>query len=189
MMQRLTGKDRPCLGDPKRHARRRETSGAPAAPPKAAAGGDEIESDFLALLTEERGEFVPWAANELSPQYFGHEGFRQIFERLSAGEMKPSELNAVPELEASFLRLEARAEKRKADAALWKNKSADEVELKERQIREAMILEFAAEIKKRYVKREMDDLKQRQGEAEKAGRLDEALGFARQIGELKKQFS
>ncbi|MGH7739660.1 MAG: DNA primase [bacterium] len=152
-------------------------------------GSEEIESDFLALLTEERGEFVPWAANELSPQYFGNEKFRNLFEKISAGEMKPAELNSVPELEPSFLRMEARAEKRKQDAALWNNKTADEVDQKERQIREAMILEFAGEIKKRYVKRQMDDLRQKQGEAEKAGNVEEALLFARQMGELKKQFS
>jgi DNA primase len=163
-------------------------AGAAASKPKAD-GSEEIESDFLALLTEERGEFVPWAANELSPQYFASEIFRNLFEKLSSGEMKFSELNAVPELEPSFIRIEARAEKRKQDAALWKNKSADEVDQKERQIREAMILELAGVIKKRYFKREMDDLRQKQGEAEKAGRMEDALGFARQLGELKKQSS
>jgi DNA primase len=152
-------------------------------------GSEEVESDFLALLTEERGEFVPWAANELSPQHFANEKFRDLFEKLSSGDMKPSELNAVPELEASFLRIEARAGKRKQDAALWNNKSADEVDLKERQIREAMILEFAVEVKKRYFKREMDGLKQKQAEAEKAGQMDDALLLARQMSELKKQFS
>ncbi len=152
-------------------------------------GSEEVESDFLALLTEERGEFVPWAANELSPQHFANEKFRDLFEKLSSGDMKPAELNAVPELESSFIRIEARAEKRKQDAALWKNKSEDEVNLKERQIREAMILEFAGEVKKRYFKREMDTLKQKQGEAEKAGQPEEALLLARQMSELKKQFS
>lgn len=182
--------------DRKKGGARRMGAGGPAAPntvlvsskPKGD-GSEEIESDFLALLTEERGEFVPWAANELSPQYFGNEKFRNLFEKLSAGDLKPAELNSVPELEPSFLRMEARAEKRKQDAALWNNKTADEVDLKERQIREAMILEFAGEIKKRYVKREMDDLRQKQGEAEKAGRIEESLLFARQMGELKKQFS
>ncbi len=162
----------------------------PAAPSKEKTdGSDEVESDFLALLTEERGEFVPWAANELSPQHFANAKFRDLFEKLSSGDLKPAELNAVPELESSFIRIEARAEKRKQDAALWKNKSEDEVNLKERQIREAMILEFAGEVKKRYFKREMDTLKQKQGEAEKAGQQEEALLLARQMSELKKQFS
>jgi DNA primase len=174
-------------GQPRR-ALSESSADAAASKPKAD-GSEEIESDFLALLTEERGEFVPWAANELSPQYFANEMFRNMFEKLSSGEMKFSELNAVPELEPSFIRIEARAEKRKQDAALWKNKSADEVDQKERQIREAMILELAGVIKKKYFKREMDDLRQKQGEAEKAGRMEDALGFARQLGELKKQSS
>ncbi|HET9870960.1 MAG TPA: toprim domain-containing protein, partial [bacterium] len=160
-----------------------------AAPSKPPDGGSELEGDFLALLTEERGEFVPWAVNELSPQYFGNARYRELFEKLGAGEMKSAELNELPELEPSFLRLEARAEKRKLDGALWKNQSPDEVDLKERQIREAMILEFAAEIKKRWVKRELDSLTQKQSEAEKAGQVEQALDFARQKSELKKQFS
>src|SRR5581483_927060 len=41
----------------------------------------QIEADFLTLLTEEKGAFIPWAVNELSPEVFHRESFRHLFEK------------------------------------------------------------------------------------------------------------
>ena len=43
------------------------------------------EADFLALLTEENGDFIPWAVNELSPEVFHLENLRQIFLKMGLG--------------------------------------------------------------------------------------------------------
>lgn len=130
--------------------------------------GAPIEADFLALLVEENGEFVPWAVNELSPDVFQAENFRQLFERLSAGEMKVGELNQVPELEPSFLRIENQTEKKH---------------------REAMLIDLAAALKKRHLKHQLAELKARQAEAEKAGEVEQALSLAQQMILLKRQYS
>jgi DNA primase len=128
----------------------------------------QMEADFLALLTEQNGEFVPWAVNELSPEVFLVENFRQLFEELSAGDVKPEQLNQVPELEPSFIRIENQSEKKH---------------------REAMLIDLAAALKKRYVKRQLSDLKKRQAEAEKAGDVQQALLLAQQMVILKRQHS
>ncbi len=128
----------------------------------------QLESDFLALLTEERGEFIPWAVNELSPEVFLKQNFRQLFERLSAGEMKAEELNQVSELEPSFIRIENQSEKKH---------------------REAMLVDLAAALKKRQMKHQMTELKNQQAEAEKAGESEKALSLAQQMVVLKRQYS
>lgn len=130
--------------------------------------GAPIEADFLALLVEENGEFVPWAVNELSPEVFRKENFRQLFEKLSAGEMKSGELNQVPELEPSFLRIENQTEKKH---------------------REAMLIDLAAALKKRHLKNQLAEIKVRQAEAEKAGQVEQALSLAQQMVLLKRQYS
>ena len=128
----------------------------------------QIEADFLALLTEERGEFIPWAKDELLPEVFSRESFRQLFEKLCAGEIKVEELNQVPELGPSFIAIEARVEKK---------------------ARESMLIDLAQAMKKRHLKRQMTDLRTRQAEAEKAGEAEEALRLAQQMVLLKRQFS
>jgi DNA primase len=128
----------------------------------------QVEADFLALLTEERGEFVPWAVNELSPEVFLSENFRQLFEELSSGDLKSEQLNQVPELEASFIRIENQSEKKH---------------------REAMLIDLATSLKKRYFKRQLAELKNQQTEAEKAGNAEQALQFAQQMIVLKRQYS
>jgi DNA primase len=127
-----------------------------------------METDFLALLTEERGEFIPWAKDELSPEVFLNENLRRLFEKLSAGEMKPEELNQVPELGPSFIRIETQTEKR---------------------MREAMLIDLAKALKKRHLKNQMAELRIRQAEAEKAGDEGKAMGFLQQIATMKKQYS
>ncbi len=134
----------------------------------AASNDTRMEADFLALLIEERGEFVPWAVNELSPEVFYGENFRRLFERLSAGEMKAEELNGVPELEPSFIRIENQTEKKH---------------------REAMLIDLAAALKKRHLRNQLADLKNRQAEAEKAGEVEKALSLAQQMILLKRQYS
>lgn len=141
-------------------------SPAPAAKPPLADA--QIESDFLALLTEQNGEFVPWAVNEISPEVFQRDDFRKIFEHLSAGDMKPEELNKVPDLEASFLRIEGSVEPKR---------------------REAMLNELASALKKRDLKKKMSDLKARQAQAEKDGNSDTALQLAQEMVLLKRHFS
>lgn len=128
----------------------------------------ELEADFLALLTEEKGEFVPWAKEELTSEVFQGEDLRRLFEKLCAGEMKAEELSAVAELSPSFLRIEARTEKRK---------------------REAMLIDLAGALKKRRLKRQLSELKDRQAEAEKAGEAEKALMLAQQMMLLKRQSS
>jgi len=147
-----------------------ETSADTAASSKPvfAANDLQIEADFLALLTEENGEFVPWAVNELSPEVFLVENFRQLFEELSAGDIKPEQLNQVPELAPSFIRIENQSEKKH---------------------REAMLNDLAMALKKRYIKRQLADLKYRQAEAEKAGDVQQALLLAQQMVMLKRQHS
>jgi DNA primase len=159
----------------RRKGSRRPAPPAPAEPPQGEGAGKErtgsdfqIEADFLALLTEEGGEFVPWAANELSPEVFREELFRALFERLSAGEMKPGELNGVPELESSFIRIESRMEKRR---------------------REAMLADLASALKKRHLRHRLSALKARQAEAEKSGEADKALALAQEMVLLRRQFS
>jgi DNA primase len=128
----------------------------------------QMEADFLALLTEERGEFVPWAKDELLPEVFTRENFRQLFEKLCGGEMRVEELNQVPELGPSFIQIESRTEKKH---------------------REGMLIDLAQALKKRHLKRQMSELKLRQTEAEKAGEAEEALRLAQQMVLLKRQFS
>jgi hypothetical protein len=128
----------------------------------------QMEADFLALLVEERGEFIPWAVNELSPEVFRAENFRLLFEKLGAGEMKAEELNRIPELEPSFIRIENQSEKRH---------------------REAMLAELVTALKKRHFKRQSAELKSRQAEAEKAGNAEQAMLLAQQMMVLKRQYS
>ncbi len=128
----------------------------------------QIEADFLALLTEERGDFIPWAVNELSPDVFLREDFRKLFERLSSGEMKPEELNQVSDLEPSFIRIENETEKKH---------------------REAMLIDLAGALRKRRLKNQLAELRGRQTEAEKAGEVEEALSLAQQMMVLKRQSS
>jgi DNA primase len=145
-----------------------KTDSLPNTKPLFGVGDLQMEADFLALLTEQNGEFVPWAVNELSPEVFLAENFRQLFEELSAGDIKPEQLNQVPELEPSFIRIENQSE---------------------RKHREAMLIDLAAALKKRYVKRQLADLKNRQAEAEKAGDVQQALLLAQQMVILKRQHS
>jgi len=142
--------------------------GTPVSKKEPGANEPPIEADFLALLVEENGEFVPWAVNELSPEVFHKENFRQLFEKLSAGEMKAGELNQVPELEPSFLRIENQTEKKH---------------------REAMLIDLAAALKKRHLRNQLAELKSRQVEAEKAGEAEQALSLAQQYHLLKRQSS
>jgi hypothetical protein len=128
----------------------------------------QMEADFLALLTEERGEFIPWAKDELLPEIFTKENFRQLFEKLCAGEMRVEELNQVPELGPSFIQIESRTEKKH---------------------REGMLIDLAQALKKRHLKRRMSELKLKQTEAEKAGEAEEAMRLAQQMVLLKRQFS
>jgi DNA primase len=138
-------------------------------PPKETGKNDSrIEADFLALLTEERGDFIPWAVNELSPEVFLKESFRQLFERLSSGEMKPEELNQVPDLEPSFIRIENETAKKH---------------------REALLIDLAGALKKRHLRYRLAELKGRQAEAEKTGAVEEALSLAQQMMVLKRQSS
>ena len=138
--------------------------------PKKEAGANDLqlESDFLALLTEEQGEFVPWAKTELLPEVFQNENFRQLFEKLGSGEMKAMELSAVPELAPSFLRIESQSEKR---------------------MREAMLADLAKALKKRHLRTQLSRLKAEQDEALKAGEVEKASELLQMIMELKRQFS
>jgi hypothetical protein len=145
-----------------------KAEGSPGAKQEFGASDLQMEADFLALLTEQNGEFVPWAVNELSPEVFFIENFRQLFEELSAGDIKPEQLNQVPELEPSFIRIENQSEKKH---------------------REAMLNDLAAALKKRYVKRQLTDLKNRQVEAEKAGDVQQALLLVQQMMDLKRLHS
>ena len=126
-----------------------------------------MEADFLALLTEQNGEFVPWAVNELSPEVFQREDFRKLFEHLSAGDMKPEELSQVQDLQASFLFIESRTEPKH---------------------REAMLNDLATALKKRRVRRQMSDLREKQAQAEKEGLTETALRLAQEMVVLKRQF-
>ncbi len=123
----------------------------------------QVEADFLALLTEERGEFIPWAVNELSPEIFLRDDFRHLFERLSSGEMKPEELNQVADLEPSFIRIE--------------NETAAKH-------REAMLIDLASALKKRHFKHQVEDLKAQKDQAEKAGETERAIQLAQQLFRL-----
>ena len=132
------------------------------------ADGLQMEADFLALLTEENGDFIPWAKDELMPEVFENENFRRLFEQVCSGETPVGDLNRVPELEASFLRIEARIEKR---------------------MREAMLFDLAAALEKRCLKQRMAELKSRQSDAEKAGEMERALELAQEMIMLKRQYS
>jgi len=136
---------------------------APAVPE---AGDPRLEADFLALLTEQNGEFLPWAVNELSPEAFPTEGLRRLFERLQEGSLEPKELTGIEELAPSFLRIESESEPR---------------------MREAMLIDLAGALKRRLFKRQLADLKLRQEEAERQGRSEEALELAQQMMLLKRR--
>jgi len=128
----------------------------------------QMESDFLALLTEENGAFVPWAQKEISTEVFYEEKFRKLFEGIQAGSTAWQDLKTVGELEASFLKVEAETQKR---------------------TREALLLDLANALKKRHLKRQMDALKGLQAEAEKAGEMEKALQLGQEIVILKRQYS
>jgi len=128
----------------------------------------QMEADFLAFLSEERGEFIPWAKDELLPEVFSREGFRQLFEKLCAGEMKVEELNRIPDLAPSFIRMENETGKKH---------------------REGMLIDLAQALRKRHLKRQMSDLRNRQVEAEKAGEVEKAQLLAQQMMMLKRQYS
>jgi hypothetical protein len=51
------------------------------------------------------------------------------------------------------------------------------------------LIDLAAALKKRYVKRQVADLKNRQADAEKAGDVQQALLLAQQMVVLKRQHS
>ncbi len=127
-----------------------------------------IESDFLSLLTEAEGDFIPWAKDELSPEVFTRENFRRLFEQLCAGEIPVSSLGRLPELTGSFIRLEILPGKR---------------------IRAAMLADLASALQKNYLKRRMEELKILQSEAEKVGDMNKSLELAQKLVALKKQFS
>jgi len=136
--------------------------------PEIYASDTQIEADYLALLTEEKGGFIPWAVNELSPEVFFEENFRQLFEELGAGDIKPEQLNQVSELEPSFIRIENQSEKKH---------------------HEAMLIDLAAALKKRHLKRQLADLKNRQREADKAGDAEKSMLLGQQMVILKRQHS
>ncbi|HXL72466.1 MAG TPA: hypothetical protein VN963_02470, partial [bacterium] len=145
-----------------------KAEGLPNPKPEFDSGDLRMEADFLALLTEQSGEFVPWAVNELSPEVFFVENFRQLFEELSAGDVKPEQLNQIPELEASFIRIENQSEKKH---------------------REAMLSDLAAALKKRHLKRQLADLNNRKLEAIKSGNEEQAILLAQELRDLKKLHS
>ena len=126
----------------------------------------QLEAEFLVLLNEENGDFIPWAKDELTPEVFENENFRHLFEALCSGERSVKDLEQVAELQPAFLRIEARAKKG---------------------VREAMLGDLAAALKRRYGKKRLADLKSRQMEAEKAGRFEESMALAQELILVKKQ--
>ena len=138
-------------------------------PPRAEEGKDaQMEADFLALLTEEDGAFVPWAVKELPPEVFFDGKLKALFERVRSGALSWRDLTSAPELQAAFLGIEARAK---------------------REVRETMLLELAEALRKRSLKRQMEDLKAQQLEAEKAGEAEKALELGQQYVALKRRIS
>jgi hypothetical protein len=131
------------------------------------AGDFQLETEFLVLLGEENGDFIPWAKDELTPEVFEEENLRRLFEALCSGEKSVKELAQIPELQGAFLRIEERAKKG---------------------VREAMLGDLAAALKKRYGKKRIAELKNRQVEAEKAGRTEESLALAQELVLLKKRY-
>jgi DNA primase len=138
------------------------------APAAKEAADSRLEADFLALLTEQNGEFLPWAVNELSPEAFPTEGLRRLFERLQEGSLEPKGLAGIEELAPSFLRIESESEPR---------------------MREAMLIDLAGALKRRLFKRQLAELKERQSVAEREGRSEEALELAQQMVLLKRRQS
>ncbi len=128
----------------------------------------QMEADFLALLTEENGAFVPWAQKELSPELFFVEGVRRLFEGVQSGAVTWKDLTAAPELGAAFMGIESRTKER---------------------VRETLLLELATALRKRFLKRRMDEVKARQVEAEKAGETERALQLVQEMAALKRQYS
>jgi DNA primase len=131
------------------------------------AGHVRIEAEFLVLLNEENGDFIPWAKDELAPEVFEDENFRRLFEELCSGERSVKDLGRIPELQGAFLRIEEQAKKG---------------------VREAMLGDLAAALKKRLGKKKMAELKARQMEAEKAGRTEESLALAQEWVLVKRQY-
>ena len=82
--------------------------------------------------------------------------------------MKPEQLNQIPELEASFIRIENQSEKKH---------------------REAMLSDLAAALKKRHLKRQLADLNNRKLEAIKSGNEEQAILLAQELRDLKKLHS
>jgi hypothetical protein len=136
-------------------------------PLKGQKADEQVEADFLALLTHEDGAFLPWALNELAIEVFQREDFRRLFERLKAGEIKAPDLNRESELEASFIRLEAETQPR---------------------VREAMLLDLAKRLKKKHLKQQMEALDAEKNEALKMGSQEKAELLAQQFYLLKKQY-
>ncbi len=134
---------------------------------KASKTDPQLEAEFLVLLGEENGDFIPWAKDELSPEVFEDENFRRLFEALCSGERSIKELDQIPELQGAFLRIEGNAKK---------------------SIREAMLGDLAAALKKRFGKKKMSEVKSRQLEAEKAGLMEESLALAQELVLLKKRY-
>lgn len=130
-------------------------------------GDIQAEADFLALLTEENGAFVPWALGELKPEIFHGENFRQLFGKLQTGEMQVQEMNRAPELAPSFMRIEAETQPR---------------------MREAMLVDLAKRLKKKHLKQQMEELDIEKNEAIKSGDQEKAMQLAQQIYLLKKRF-
>ncbi len=127
----------------------------------------QLEAEFLVLLNEDNGDFIPWAKDELAPEVFEDESFRRLFEQLCSGERSVKELGQVPELQPAFLRIEERTKKG---------------------VREIMLGDLAAALKKRHGKKRMAELKARQMEADKAGRLEESMALAQELVLVKKQY-
>jgi hypothetical protein len=128
---------------------------------------EQVEADFMALLTHENGAFVQWALAELNSEVFQGEGFRSLFEKLKTGEIQAPDLNRESELEASFIRIEAETQPR---------------------MREAMLLDLAKRLKKKHLKQQMEKLDGEKNEALKSGDQEKAVLLAQQSYLLKKQY-
>lgn len=69
---------------------------------KASKTDPQLEAEFLVLLGEENGDFIPWAKDELSPEVFEDENFRRLFEALCSGKGPSRSWTRFPSSRALF---------------------------------------------------------------------------------------
>lgn len=151
-----------------------DPGGLPAAPGRTFLRDRQMEGEFLGLLAYGKAEYVRWASQDVSPDLFMEEDLKILFTRLAVAELQASDLQKEGVLEPFFLKLET------LFGTMKEESRRDE-------LRETLITQMYASMEMRHHKRRMNELKEEQSVAEKAGNMDRATEISREIVDWKRR--